>query len=156
MHPSSTESSNPPLPFLFDPDYFDSTYKYINKPSPPAKIDGVTTHHYVDTFVDNIKDAIAVYGSVFVKGNLHHCLRGDASRWYTFELEDLSRKNSSTATIPLNSTNGRKGSINVSSLEWHKPFKMLLRGRILNSNLETLSVPTVKNNDNNFCNNSNK
>jgi hypothetical protein len=88
----------------------------------------------------------AIYTTVFVA--MHHVGIHSNSK--------TSRKNSSTATIPLNSTNGRKGSINVSSLEWHKPFKMLLRGRILNSNLETLSVPTVKNNDNNFCNNSNK
>ena len=38
---------------VFDPNYVDSH-------SPPIKIDGVTTHYHVDTFVDSINHAIAV------------------------------------------------------------------------------------------------
>src|SRR5271154_1303489 len=81
IHPSSAASSNLPFPFVFDPSYVDPRCPW--EPSPPIKIDGVTTHHHVDTFVDNINNAITVYGSAFVKDNLHHCLRGNALRWYS-------------------------------------------------------------------------
>src|SRR5277367_1115641 len=83
MDPTSTASSvsKPPLPFLFDPNHFDSRYTFID--TPPSTIGRVTTHYHVDTFVDSINNAIAVYGSAFVKDNIHHCLRGDAFRWYS-------------------------------------------------------------------------
>jgi hypothetical protein len=82
MHPSSMESSNPlGFPFVFDP--FDSRFPPYDTPSPPCTIDGVTIHSHVDTFVESINWAIDVYGSVFVKDNLHHCLRGNALKWYS-------------------------------------------------------------------------
>src|SRR5271170_8034917 len=83
MDPTSMASSvsKPPLPFLFNPNHFDSRYTFID--TPPSTIGGVTTHYHVDTFVDSINNAIAVYGSAFVKDNIHHCLRGDAFRWYS-------------------------------------------------------------------------
>jgi hypothetical protein len=86
MDPTSTASSvsKPPLPFLFDPNHcFDSRARYPCLDTPPSTIGGVTTHYHVDTFVDSINNAIAVYGSAFVKDNIHHCLRGDAFRWYS-------------------------------------------------------------------------
>src|SRR5579862_4607176 len=50
-----------------------------------------TIYRNVDAFAERIKDAIATKGSALVRDNLHLCLRGAATRWYTFELSDLNK-----------------------------------------------------------------
>jgi hypothetical protein len=52
-----------------------------------------TIYRNVDAFVERIKDAIATKGAPVVRDNLHLCLRGAATRWYTFEVSvvDLAR-----------------------------------------------------------------
>ena len=45
----------------------------------------------VDAFCERVKDAISTKGPDSVRDNLHLCLRGAASRWWTFELSDIDK-----------------------------------------------------------------
>jgi hypothetical protein len=59
-----------------------------------------TIYRNVDTFVERIKDAIATKGAPLVCDNLHLCLRGAATRWYTFEVSDLNKQAMRTDMTP--------------------------------------------------------
>jgi hypothetical protein len=73
---------------LFEPDLqVDATH--------PA-VDVVTIGHNsiyrnVDAFCERIWDAVTTKGSDVVPNNLCLCLRGTASRWWTFELSDIDK-----------------------------------------------------------------
>jgi len=67
-----------------------------------------TIYRNVDAFCDRIKDAINIKGHETVRENLHMCLRGEASRWWTFELSVLDKQAiRSDATRDLQQWTGR-------------------------------------------------
>ena len=59
-----------------------------------------TIYRNVDAFIERIKDAIATKGPAIVRDNLHLCLRGAATRWYTFEVSDLNKQAMRTDISP--------------------------------------------------------
>jgi len=59
-----------------------------------------TIYRNVDAFVERIKDAVATKGCFVVRDNLHLCLRGAATRWYTFEVSDLNKLAMRTDVTP--------------------------------------------------------
>src|SRR6202045_4428354 len=66
---------------------------------------------------------LSVIISTFVFVAMHHVGIHSNSK--------TSTKNSSAVTIPLNSSNGPRGSRNVSALAWHKPPKKTVRSFLL-------------------------
>jgi hypothetical protein len=73
---------------LFEPDLI------VDATHPPGDIVTIgrdTIYRNVDAFVERIKDAIATKGPETIRDNLHLCLRGHASRWWTFELSDIDK-----------------------------------------------------------------
>ena len=51
-----------------------------------------TIYRNVDAFCERIQDVAATRGPEVVRDNLHLCLRGTASRWWTFELNDINKQ----------------------------------------------------------------
>jgi hypothetical protein len=74
---------------LFQPDL------QVDERNPPGDVITVgkdSVYRNVDAFCERIKDAIATKGAVTVRDNLHLCLRGAASRWWTFEVSDIDKE----------------------------------------------------------------
>ena len=59
-----------------------------------------TIYRNVDAFAERIKDAITTKGAALVRDNLHLCLLGAATRWYTFEVGDLNKAAMRTDPTP--------------------------------------------------------
>lgn len=59
-----------------------------------------TIYRNVDDFIERIKDAVATKGASTIRDNLHLCLRGAATRWYTFEVSDLNKQAMRTDVSP--------------------------------------------------------
>jgi hypothetical protein len=51
-----------------------------------------TVYRNIDAFCQLILDAVTMKGSDVVHNNLYLCLRGMASRWWTFELSDIDKE----------------------------------------------------------------
>jgi hypothetical protein len=51
-----------------------------------------TFYRNVDAFCERVRDAVSLKGPDVVRENLHLCLRGTASRWWTFELSELDKQ----------------------------------------------------------------
>jgi len=86
-----SESSHQPHPFSAVVSYLLLPFSFDPKPrNSPTTINGNKIHHHVDTFIDNINYSITLHGSVFVRDNLHHCLRRNALDWYC-DLPELDK-----------------------------------------------------------------
>jgi hypothetical protein len=73
---------------LFEPDL------QVDDRNPPGNVITVgkdSVYRNVDAFCERIKDAISTKGADTVRDNLQLCLRGAASRWWTFELSDIDK-----------------------------------------------------------------
>jgi hypothetical protein len=73
---------------LFEPDL------PVDDRNPPGDVITVgkdSIYRNVDAFCERVKDAIATKGANTVRDNLQLCLRGAASRWWTFELSDIDK-----------------------------------------------------------------
>ena len=74
---------------LFEPDL------PVDDRHPPGDVITVgrdTIYRNVDAFLERMKDAIASKTPEVVRDNLHLCLRGSASRWYTFEIKPVDKR----------------------------------------------------------------
>jgi hypothetical protein len=105
---NNAPAQNPPMPTqdsrwrieefgLFEPDL------PVDDRHPPGDVITVgrdTIYRNVDAFAERIKDAIATKGAPLVRDNLHLCLRGAATRWYTFEIGDLNKAAMRTDPTP--------------------------------------------------------
>lgn len=82
---------------LFQPDLA------VDDRNPPGDVITVgkdSIYRNVDAFCERIKDAIATKGPETVRDNLHLCLRGAASRWWTFELAEIDKQAIRTDATP--------------------------------------------------------
>jgi len=73
---------------LFEPDL------QVDDRNPPGDVITVgkdSVYRNVDAFCERIKDAISTKGPEAVRDNLHLCLRGAASRWWTFEVAEVDK-----------------------------------------------------------------
>jgi len=73
---------------LFEPDL------YVDDRNPPGDVITVgkdSIYRNVDAFCERIKDAISTKGVETVRDNLHLCLCGAASHWWTFELSEIDK-----------------------------------------------------------------
>jgi len=51
-----------------------------------------TIYRNVDTFCERIVESARDKGAEIVRDNLHFCLHGDPSRWWTFEVPDVDKR----------------------------------------------------------------
>ena len=55
-----------------------------------VKIYDLSVYSDVDVFCQHVEDVISVRGPETVRDNLHFCLRGAATRWWSYELSQIN------------------------------------------------------------------
>ena len=65
-----------------------------------VKIYDLSVYRDVDVFCQHVEDVISVRGPETVRDNLHFCLRGAATRWWSCELSQINKQAIRDDTTP--------------------------------------------------------